>query len=68
MLVQEMIFWQGLSGGNVVPRPDAYQRYDRQLLHVYFKILQPDPEPGGAVQLAAVRICIRRESILDSGS
>ena len=59
---------QGLSGGNVVPRPDAYQRYDRQLLHVYFKILQPDPEPGGAVQLAAVRICIRRESILDSGS
>ena len=59
---------QGLSGGNVVPRPDAYQRYDRQLLHVYFKILQPDPEPGGAVQLAAVRICIRRESILNSGS
>lgn len=59
---------QGLSGGNVVPRPDAHQRYDRQLLHVYFKILQPDPEPGGAVQLAAVRICIRRESILDSGS
>ncbi len=63
------LFYLGGKGylNNVVPGADAYQRNHRQLLHVHFQVLHPHPEPGRAVQLAAVRAGIAEKvfSIMD---
>ena len=48
-------------------RTDDHRRNDRYLLYVYLEIFRPDPEPGGAVQLAAVGFGVRGKGVLDHG-
>ena len=58
------LFYLGGMGhltGSFLPRPDHLLRHHRHLLYVHLQVLHPHPEPGGAVQLAAVGALPRRK-------
>ncbi len=58
---------QGRAVGRQLPRADHRSGDHRQLLYVHQQVLQPDPEPCGAVQLAAVGVRLGGEGLLDNG-
>ena len=50
-----------------LPGSDHFQRHHRHLLYVHLQVLHPHPEPGRAVQLAAVGAGIGRKGVLHHG-
>ncbi len=49
------------------PGADHHRRHHRHLLHVHFQVLYPHPEPGRAVQLAAIRAGLVGKSLFYYG-
>ena len=57
----------GPPDGGHVPGAEHFVRHHRHVLHVHLQVLYADPEPGGAIQLAAVGLCVVGESFLHHG-